>query len=186
MEDLAQELRDARAREAATNEILRTINRSPTDYQPVFEAILDNATRLCDAPLAILMMRGDDAYHLVAHAGSRPEFVEFMRANPPPLDSEKSITAKAAAERRAIEVLDITDEQSHGAGQPLRRFSVKVEGIRTQLTVPMLRGGEAVGVILVYRREVRGFEASHVELLTTFAEQAAIAVDNVRQFKALN
>jgi GAF domain-containing protein len=116
---------------------------------------------------------------------TRPEFVEYMLANPLPLDPEKSITAKAAAERRAIEILDITDEQTHGAGQPLRRFGVKVEGIRTQLTVPMLRGDEAIGVIVVYRREVRGFEASHVELLTTFAEQAAIAVDNVRRFRAL-
>lgn len=143
MGDLASELRDARARETATSEILRVINRSPTDYQPVFEAILENATRLCDAPLALLLMRRDDAYHLVAHAGTRPELVEFVRANPVPLDPEKTITAKAAAERRAIEVLDIADEKTHGAGQPVRRFGTEVEGIRTQLTVPMLRGGEA-------------------------------------------
>jgi GAF domain-containing protein len=183
--DLAQELRDARAREAATGEILRVINRSPTDYQPVFEAILENATRLCDAPLAVLFMRRHNGFHLVAHAGTRPEFVEFLLANPLPLDPEKSITAKAAAERRAIEIPDISDEQSHGAGHPLRRSGVEVEGIRTQLTVPMLRGDEAVGVIIVYRREVRSFERNHVELLTTFTEQAAIAVDNVRRFRAL-
>ena len=185
MADLAQELHDARAREAATSEILRVINRSPNDYQPVFDAILESATRLCDAPLAILVMRRDDAFHVVAHRGTRPEFVEYLYANPLPLDPEKSLTAKVAADRRPLEILDISDESTHGSGERLRRLGVEVEGIRTQLTVPLLRGDEALGAILVYRREVRAFEPSHVELLTTFAEQAAIAIDSVRHSKAL-
>ena len=116
--DLEQELSEARAREAATSEILRVINRSPTDYQPVFQAILENARRLCDAPLAMLLIRRDDAFHLVAHSGTRPEFVEFMLANPLPLEPEKSVTAKAVAEHRPIEVLDTADERSLGAGSP--------------------------------------------------------------------
>ncbi len=126
MEDLAQELRDARAREAATSEILRVINRSPTDYQPVFEAILENATRLCDAPLAMLVMRRDDAYHFVAHAGTRPEFVEFMRTNPLPLDPRSSGTAQAAAERRPMQIADVSDHALYREGQPHRTASADI------------------------------------------------------------
>jgi GAF domain-containing protein len=185
MADLAQELRDARAREAATSEILRVINRSPTDYQPVFEAILEHATRLCDASLGFLCLREDEGFRFVADRGTRPETSEHLRSVLLPLDPERSATAKAATERRPFEVLDVADAHSHGAGESARRIIVEHEGIRTLLTVPMLRGDESVGVILIYRREVRSFEPSHIELLTTFAEQAAIAVDNVRRFRAL-
>jgi len=183
--DLAQELLDARAREAATSEILRVINRSPTDYRPVFEAILEHATRLCDASLGLLCLREDEGFRFVADRGARPETSERLRGELLPLDPERSATAKAAAERRPFEVLDVADVHAHGAGQPARRIIVELEGIRTLLTVPMLRGDESVGVILIYRREVRSFDPSHIELLTTFAEQAAIAVDNVRRFRAL-
>ena len=185
MEDRAKELRDARAREAATNEILRVINRSPTDYRPVFEAILEHATRLCDASLGLLCLREDEGFRFVADRGARPETSERLRSELLPLDPERSATAKAAAERRPFEVLDVADVHAHGAGQPARRIIVELEGIRSLLTVPMLRGDESVGVILIYRREVRSFDPSHIELLTTFAEQAAIAVDNVRRFRAL-
>ena len=185
MSDLTQELHDARAREAATSEILRVINRSPTDYRPVFEAILEHATRLCEASLGLLCLREDEGFRFVADRGARPETSERLRSELLPLDPERSATAKAAAERRPFEVLDVADVHAHGAGQPVRRIIVELEGIRTLLTVPMLRGDESVGVILIYRREVRSFDPSHIELLTTFAEQAAIAVDNVRRFRAL-
>ena len=184
--DLEQELRDARAREEATSEILRVINRSPTDYRPVFEAILEHATRLCDASLGMLCLREDEGFRFVADRGARPETSERLRSELLPIDPERSMTAKAAAERRPIEVLDVADADSHGAaGQTARRIMVDLEGTRTVLAVPMLRGDESLGVILIYRREVRSFEPSHIELLTTFAEQAAIAVDNVRRFRAL-
>jgi signal transduction histidine kinase len=185
VQDLAQELHDARAREAATSEILRVINRSPDDYRPVFDAILEHATRLCDASLGLLFLREDEGFRIVADRGVEPEVSERLRSELLPLDPELSATAKAAAERRPVEVLDTADDHSHGAGQPMRRLVVELAGSRSQLTVPMLRGDEALGVILIYRREVRSFEASQVDLLTTFAAQAAIAVDSVRRFRAL-
>jgi len=183
--DLAQELRDARAREAATSEILRVINRSPDDYQPVFEAILEHATRLCDASLGLLFLREDEGFRYVAGRGVRPELNERLRSVVLPPDPEQSATAKAVAERRPVELLDAADEHAHGADHSARQHLVELEGVRSLLAVPMLRGDEAVGGIVIYRREVRSFQASHVELLTTFAEQAAIAVDSVRHSRAL-
>jgi signal transduction histidine kinase len=185
VEDLEQELRDARAREAATSEILRVINRSPADYQPVFAVILENATRLCDAPLAILMMRRDDGYHLVADAGSRPEFVEFLRANPLPLDPGTSGMARAGADRRPHQLADVTDDARYRDGQPHRIASADIEGIRSALWVPMVKNDECVGVFCLYRREVRPFDQSVVDLASTFADQAVIAIDNVRLFQTL-
>ena len=186
MTDLAQELQDARAREAATTEILRAINRSPDDYQPVFEAILEHATRLCDVSLGLLLLREGEGFRVVADRGVDAAASEALRSEPISSDPALSATAKSAAERRPFEILDAADAHAHGAGLPLRRKLVELEGLRTQLTVPMLRGDESLGVIIVFRREVRSFEAHHVELLSTFAGQAAIAVDNVRRFRALN
>jgi GAF domain-containing protein len=185
MSDLEQQLRDARAREAATSEILRVINRSPDDYQPVFDAILEHATRLCDASLGLLFLCEDEGFRYVAGRGVGSELDERLRSDVLPSDPEQSATAKAVAERRPVELLNAADEHAHGAGHSARRLLVELEGVRTLLAVPMLRGDEAVGGIVIYRREVRSFEASHVELLTTFAEQAAIAVDSVRHSRAL-
>ena len=185
LEARTDELGEALERQTATSDILRVISRSPTDYQPVFDTILENATRLCDAPLAILMMRRDDGFHLVAHAGSRPEFVEFLRANPAPLDPEATGIAKAAAQLRPTQMADITDTALYRDGQPHRTGAADIEGIRTALWVPMLKGDECIGVICVYRREVLSFDESHVTLVSTFADQAVIAIDNVRLFQAL-
>ena len=186
MADLAQELRDARAREAATSEILRVINRSPTDYGPVFDAILDHATRLCDASLGLLFLLEDEGFRFVAGRGVGPELNERLRSEVLPRDPEQSATAKAVAERRPVEVLDAADEHAHGAGHSARRLIVELGGVRSMLAVPMFRGDEALGGIVVYRRKVRSFETGHVELISTFAAQAAIAVENVRRFRALN
>jgi len=185
VDEPTRQLNDAREREAATREILRVINRSPGDYQPVFEAILESAARLCDATLGFLLIREEDGFHFVADRGGTPEVIEYYRSHPLPLDPQQSVTARTAVERHPIQVADIAEHPLSHAGQEHRRVGLQALGVRTQLTVPMLRDEECIGVILVFRQEVREFEASHVELLSTFAEQAVIAIENVRRFKAL-
>jgi len=183
--DLAQELHDARAREAATSEILRVISRSPTNYQPVFDTILESATRLCNAPLAMLLMRREDGFHLVAHVGARPETVEYLRDNPVPFDVKSSGTMRAAIDRQPNQLADITADAAYQEGLEHRKAAGDIEGIRTALWVPIVKGDECVGVICVYRREVRPFDESQIALVSTFADQAVIAIDNVRLFQAL-
>jgi len=186
LEARTDELGEALERQTATSDILRTISRSPTDYGPVFDAILDSATRLCDAPLAFLLMREGDHIHLVAHKGSRPEFVEWTLANPVPISGGKTLAARAAIEGVPLQLADITDTDAYRDGLPHRVMSADVEGIRTTLFVPMMKGDDCVGVIAIYRREVRSFNESHIALVSTFADQAVIAIDNVHLFQALD
>ena len=126
MDDLRQELNDAREREAATREILRVISRSPSDYQPVFEAILANATRLCHAPLGDLYIRRGDEFHSVAHLGGRREWVEFQANTPLPLDPGLSVSARAAFEGKPQQSADLADEQLYHDGQPNRVAAVEL------------------------------------------------------------
>jgi signal transduction histidine kinase len=186
LEARTDELGEALERQTATSDILRTISQSPTDYGPVFDAILDSATRLCDAPLAFLLMREGDYFHLVAHKGSRPEFVEWTLANPVPFSEGKTLAARAAIEGVPRQLADITDTEAYREGLPHRVMSADVEGIRTTLFVPMMKGDDCVGVIAIYRREVRSFNESHIALVSTFADQAVIAIDNVHLFQALD
>ncbi|MFT5444844.1 MAG: GAF domain-containing protein/anti-sigma regulatory factor (Ser/Thr protein kinase) [Gammaproteobacteria bacterium] len=172
-------------RQTATSEILRTISRSPTDYQPVFETILESATRLCDAPLGQLYLVREGGVHLVAHRGSRPEFLEFSRNNVRPANRTSGNLGKALAERRAIHSGDPRQASLYSDGDKWRVAAVELEGIRAGITVPLLKGEESIGAMVLYRREVRPFEDRHVSLVETFADQAVIAIENVRLFQAL-
>lgn len=180
-------LEQARVREAATREILQVISRSRDDEGPVFDVILETAARLCSAPFACLFRVNAERTHLTipAHFGTRPQFVDLINSDPLPMDPSQSQTAKAIFEKRSLQVPDFSDDPIYRSGQPQRVYAVEVEGARNVLTVPLIVGDEAIGVIFLYRREVGLFAEDDVRLVETFAAQAAIAVENVRQFKAL-
>ena len=186
-DDAIQALRGAHDREAATREILQVISRSRSDYGPVLDLILDRTIELCQAPFAMLFLLNGDKTHLdiVAHRGARTRFVELMKQNPLPVDPAQSSTARALFEKREVQVEDLTTEQLYHDRQPQRVYAADVEGIRTVLAVPLISGDEAIGVISLYRREVRRFEDSRVDLVKTFAQQCVIAFENVRQFQEL-
>ncbi|MEW2915027.1 adenylate/guanylate cyclase domain-containing protein [Leisingera sp. JC11] len=177
----------ARIREAATREILEVISRSRDDEGPVFNVILETAARLCKAPFACLFRVNPERTHLTipAHFGTRPQFVDLINSDPLPMDPSQSQTAKAVFEKRSLQVPDFSDDPIYRSGQPQRVYAVEVEGARNVLTVPLIIGDEAIGVIFLYRREVGFFAEDDVRLVETFAAQAAIAIENVRQFKAL-
>ena len=177
---LFNETKEALERQTATAEILKVISESPTDIAPVFRAILEKATRLSGSQLAALWMyEGGDIFRAVAGYGQRPEFSEWVfgkthRFGPP--------FFRPGGPWRAGQVADVRETESYLRGDEIWIKSVEVEGIRTMLIVPLVREKQLVGGIAIYRREVQPFSSKQIDLVSTFADQAVIAIENVRLF----
>jgi len=174
-------------REAATREILQVISRSRDDEKPVFDTILENARRLCKAPMAGLILgRAQDHYQtLAAQHESKDSTIKLYRSDQVPMDPRVSYVAQAIHECRVIHLVDMSDSELYRAGSPYVRALVDIEGIRTILFVPLIAGGEAIGAITLFRHEVAAFDDRDIALVETFAAQAVIAIENVRQFREL-
>lgn len=172
-------------REQASAEILQVISQSREDEKPVFGAILKNACALCDAPLAGLILgTPDDAVQeLAAHQGMFAEAVHLFDSGQMVMDGDLSYAAKSIVEGKLITFTDMGESDLYKAGSPIVRSMVDASNIRSVMFVPLLRHGVAIGNITVFRREVRGFDPSEIALIETFAAQAVIAIENVRQFQ---
>jgi len=173
-----QELAETLAQQRITGEILRAISGSSIDPGPVFEAIVANAARLCEANFAFVMLNQEGRLMLAARTACTPEFAEFLKGGKPP--NRATTTGRAALERRPVQVLDFLAEPDALITQAHR-----TEGIRTVLAVPMCRDDRLLGIISVWRREVRPFSEKQIKLLETFANQAVIAIENARLFEEL-
>src|SRR5262249_19303356 len=173
------DLTEALEQQTATSEILRVISRSPTDVQPVFEAIARSAARLCNAIDANIQRLDGARLRVVAHHGPIP-MLQMVLDEGWLLDAG-SVTGRAILERRRIHVEDLASADEF----PLGRDHARRLGYRTTLAVPLLRQGSAIGGIVVRREEIRPFTDSQMELLETFADQAVIAIENVRLFTEL-
>ena len=182
-----RELQTRLEREGASSEILETISQNRDDEGPVFEAILSNASHLCNAPIAGLIMVDDDRkkYRLRASRGAKPEFVEALEKNPPDLDPERFAAARAMVEKRIVHIDDLAAPDLYGADDKHRIKTTQLEGIRTVLFVPLIREEQSIGSIGLWRREVKPFSEDEIALVETFAAQAMIAIENVRQFGEL-
>jgi signal transduction histidine kinase len=161
--------------QTATAEILRVISSSPTDVRPVFDAIVARAQALCGTGTSAVFLVTDD---LVTVAAADGVSMAWRAQYPRPITSD-TVVGRAVIERRAVHVEDLGSDRAY-EGAPGRLI-----GVRTILGVPMLKDGEPVGVIAVWRWEVKPFSAQLITLLQTFADQAVIAFDNVRLFKEL-
>src|SRR6516225_9325365 len=173
---LARELAEAREQQAATSELLKVIGRSTLDLQPVFEKLAENAVRLCEAKRSFIYRFDGQYLRVVATHNASPEMRAFVEQNPIAPGSG-SATARAALERRTVQVLDAQLDPEY------TYRSRAVDRFRTIMTVPILRGDELLGAIGTYRHEVRAFTPSQITLLETFADQAVIAIENTRLFE---
>ncbi|SHJ93117.1 Adenylate cyclase, class 3 [Shimia gijangensis] len=182
-----RELQTRLAHEVATSEILGVISRSREDEKPVFEAILDNAQALCNAPMSALVLAraNDDHQILASHRGLFPKAVELFEGGQMVLDATVSYAAKSIIEERLIDLPDMGESELYKAGSPVVRSMVDDSKIRSVLFVPLILNGEAIGTITLFRQQVQPFSPQEVALVQTFAAQAVIAIENVRQFRAL-
>ncbi len=189
-----RELQTRLAREAATREILEVISRNPDDDRPVFDAILGNAIRLCGADTSALFLgRRDDprmrlaAWRDRAASSSVMEDEMIARVNTTPMlmDPSVHVSAQAIIHERNVHIPDVQQHPSYLSNEPSYRIFGDALGIRSILVVPLIDARGALGVVHVHRREVRPFTPDEIALVETFAAQAVIAIENVRQFKAL-
>jgi GAF domain-containing protein len=170
-----RELTEALEQQTASSEILRVISGSQTDTQPVFDTIVENAVRLCEAERAFIFRVDGELLRAVAYYNVGPELREFVDRNPIAL-GQHSVSARAAQEKRTVQVPDIQTDPDYA-------YAVRdVDLIRTVLAVLMLKGDNLLGTITIYRLEAKPFADKQVALLETFADQAVIAIENVRLF----
>jgi two-component system, NtrC family, sensor kinase len=172
---LLNELRESLQQQTATADVLKVISRTAFELQPIFDTLVENAVRLCEAERAFLFRFDGKLLRSVASYNVSPELREFVDKNPI-APGRHSISARAALERRTVHVPDIQDDPEYA-------YAVRDERpIRTTLAVPMLKGDDLVGTITIYRLELKPFTDKQIALVETFADQAAIAIENVRLF----
>jgi GAF domain-containing protein/anti-sigma regulatory factor (Ser/Thr protein kinase) len=173
-----RDLTEALEQQTATGEVLRVIASSPTELQPVLDTLIANAARLCGATMGHVRQYDGEFHRVVAHYGETPEMIATLRANPLPSTPDLP-AARALLERKPVHILDVQSETG------VHLVLARQMGTRTLLSVPLLREGTAIGSLTIWRDFVEAFTERQVEIVKTFADQAVIAIENVRLFREL-
>jgi len=180
LESRNQELGDALERQKATTDVLGVISRSTSDLKPVMDAIVTTALRLCHAEWAVIYKLEDDGrYHPLARIGQNDEFLRFL-AEHPASPGRGTVTGRTALEGKVVHIVDALDDPEYTFLE-----AQKAAGFRTILGVPLLCSDTVIGVIVVARNVVKPFDDNEISLVTAFADQAVIAIENVRLFTEL-
>ena len=180
------DLTEALEQQTATSEVLQVISSSPGDLQPVFATMLENAVRICDAKFGNIYRWDGDALHLVAAHNTPPAFAEARGSSPLQRPGPKTVVGRMLATKTVIHVADLAAEQAYIKDRvPPAVAAVELGGVRTILAVPMLNKNELIGSFTVYRQEVRPFTDKQMALITNFASQAVIAIENARLLREL-
>ena len=167
------ELTELLQQQTATAEVLQVISSSPSDLEPVFTTMLANAVRICDAKFGTLFRYDGKALNLAASIGTPPALTEFQGRRGPYRPEAGSLHDRALQTRQMVHVAD-------EAAEPIPSNAAKLGGARSTLIVPILKDDQLIGTIVIYRQEVRPFTDRQIKLLTNFAAQAAIAIENTR------
>ncbi|WOH69788.1 GAF domain-containing protein [Bradyrhizobium sp. BWA-3-5] len=170
--DLTESLRQ----QTAVGDVLKTISRSTFDLQPVLDTLVNSAGQLCEADMAFIMRRVGDEYRAGAAVGYTQAYIDFLNSHPLAVD-RGTVTGRAVLEGRPVQIVDVAADPEYTLHE-----TTTLAGQRTTLGVPLLRENEPIGVIVLARTRVEPFTQKQIDLVATFADQAVIAIENVRLF----
>jgi GAF domain-containing protein len=176
LQNRTDDLTESLQQQTATSDVLRVISRSPTNIQPVLDAILETAGRLCESEYALFFRLDDGKYHLAGSNNATADYIKYLSEHPISID-RGTVIGRTAVERHVVHIPDCLADPEYTAHEYARTGKH-----RSMLGVPLLRDGEPIGVIGLLRTSVRPYTDKQIELVTTFADQAVIAIENVRLF----